>query len=53
MVSRLLERGNFDDKEDAINKRCETFQYECRPVLEKYAGILLKVKGESGKMSWI
>ena len=43
MVSRLLERGNFDDKEDAINKRCATFQNECRPVLEKYADKLLKV----------
>ena len=43
MVSRLLERGNFDDKEEAIKKRCETFQNECRPVLEKYADILVKV----------
>ena len=43
MISRLLERGNFDDKEDAINKRCATFQNECRPVLEKYADKLLKV----------
>ena len=43
MVSRLLERGNFDDKEDSINKRCATFQNECRPVLEKYADKLLKV----------
>ena len=44
MISRLLERGNFDDKEDAINKRCATFQNECRPVLEKYADKLLKVQ---------
>ena len=44
MVSRLLERGNFDDKEDAIKKRCETFQNECRPVLEKFAEKVLKVK---------
>ena len=43
MVSRLLERGNFDDKEAAINKRYAIFQNECRPVLEKYAGKLLKV----------
>ena len=69
MVSRLLERGNFDDKEDAIkrydddhddhdddyhdgndmmiNRRCDTFQNECRPVLEKYAGKLLKVRNEN------
>jgi len=51
MVSRLLERGNFDDKEDAINKRCETFQNECRPVLEKYAGILLKINADQDKES--
>merc|ERR1711988_516577 len=43
MVSRLLERGNFDDKEEAISRRCATFQNECRPVLEKYAGSLVKV----------
>ena len=43
MVSRLLERGNFDDKEAAINKRCAIFQNECRSVLEKYAGKILKV----------
>lgn len=43
MVSRLLERGNFDDKEDAIKKRCETFQNECRPVLEKFAEKVMKV----------
>ena len=44
MVSRLLERGNFDDKEDAIEKRCDTFQNECRPVLEKFADKVMKVK---------
>lgn len=44
MVSRLLERGNFDDKEDAIKKRCETFQNECRPVLEKFAEKVMKVQ---------
>ena len=49
MVSRLLERGNFDDKEDAINKRCETFQNQCRPVLEKYSDKLLKVNADQDK----
>ena len=49
MVSRLLERGNFDDKEEAINKRCATFQNECRPVLEKYADKLLKVNADQDK----
>ena len=44
MVSRLLERGNFDDKEDAIQKRCDTFQNECRPVLEKFVDKVMKVK---------
>lgn len=51
MVSRLLERGNFDDKEEAINKRCATFQNECRPVLEKYADKLLKVNADQDKES--
>ena len=75
MVSRLLERGNFDDKEDAINRydddhdehdddyhdgndmminrRCDTFQNECRPVLEKYAGKLLKVRNEKYNILFI
>ena len=44
MVSRLLDRGNFDDKEDAIKKRCDTFQNECRPVLDKFAEKVIKVK---------
>ena len=43
MVSRLLDRANFDDKEEAINKRCVTFQEECRPVLDKYQKKLVKV----------
>jgi len=51
MVSRLLERGNFDDKEEAIKKRCETFQNECRPVLEKYADILVKINADQKKES--
>merc|ERR1711992_334482 len=49
MVSRLLERGNFDDKEEAISRRCATFQNECRPVLEKYAGSLVKVDAGQDK----
>merc|ERR1712130_740235 len=47
----LLERANFDDKEDSINKRCATFQNECRPVLEKYADKLLKVNANQDKES--
>ena len=43
MVSRLLDRANFDDKEEAIKKRCATFQEECRPVLDKYSQKLVKV----------
>merc|ERR1712038_1082021 len=42
MVSRLLDRANFDDKEEAIKKRCATFQEECRPVLDKYSQKLVK-----------
>merc|ERR1712024_122839 len=49
MVSRLLERGNFDDKEEAISRRCATFQNECRSVLEKYAGSLVKVDAGQDK----
>ena len=26
MVDRLIKRGNFDDKTEAIEKRCATFQ---------------------------
>merc|ERR1711973_444247 len=36
MVDRLINRNNFDDKKEAIGKRCATFQNETRPVLEKY-----------------
>ena len=43
MVGRLIERGNFDDTKEAIEKRCATFQTQTRPVLEKYADKLLKV----------
>ena len=50
MVSRLLERANFDDKEESINKRCATFQNECRPVLERYNDKLVKVRTESPKL---
>jgi len=43
MVDRLLKRNNFDDKKEAIEKRCSTFQNETRPVLEKYSSKLIKV----------
>merc|ERR1711970_513197 len=43
MVDRLLKRNNFDDKKEAIEKRCSSFQNETRPVLEKYADKLIKV----------
>merc|ERR1711978_77726 len=46
MVSRLLDRANFDDKEDSINKRCATFQNECRPVLEKHKDKLVKIDAD-------
>ena len=51
MVSRLLERANFDDKEESINKRCATFQNECRPVLERYNDKLVKVRTEPLKLA--
>jgi hypothetical protein len=28
MVDRLINRGNFDDKAEAIEKRCATFQVD-------------------------
>jgi len=43
MVDRLLKRGNFDDKKEAIEKRCQNFQTQTRPVLEKYKDKLIKV----------
>ena len=38
-----LERGNFDDTKEAIEKRCANFQNQTRPVLAKYAAKLVKV----------
>jgi len=43
MEGRLLERGNFDDTKEAIEKRCATFQTQTRPVLEKYQAKVVKV----------
>jgi len=43
MEGRLLERGNFDDTKEAIEKRCATFQTQTRPVLEKYQTKVVKV----------
>jgi adenylate kinase len=43
MVDRLVNRGNFDDKREAIVKRCANFQDQTRPVLEKYNDKLIKV----------
>ena len=42
MVGRLLDRGNFDDVDEAIKKRCENFQVEMR-----------KFPGEVRKLSYI
>eukprot|EP00092_Neocalanus_flemingeri_P021719 GFUD01023561.1.p1 GENE.GFUD01023561.1~~GFUD01023561.1.p1 ORF type:complete len:200 (+),score=50.47 GFUD01023561.1:131-730(+) len=46
MIDRLLERGNFDDNKESIEKRCSTFQTQTRPVLEKYAAKLVKVNAD-------
>ena len=43
MIGRLLERGNFDDTKEAIEKRCANFQNQTRPVLAKYEAKLVKV----------
>merc|ERR1712126_465046 len=48
MVDRLINRNNFDDKREAIEKRCATFQNETRPVLEKYKDKLVKVDASLG-----
>merc|ERR1712002_930215 len=48
MVDRLINRNNFDDKKEAIEKRCATFQNETRPVLEKYKDKLVKVDASLG-----
>merc|ERR1711942_35248 len=44
MEGRLLERGNFDDKIEAIQRRCKNFQEQTRPVLEKYKDKVLRVE---------
>jgi len=44
MEGRLLERGNFDDKIEAIQRRCANFQDQTRPVLEKYKDKVLRVE---------
>jgi len=46
MVGRLLDRGNFDDVDEAIQKRCSNFQNQTRPVLEKYSSKLIRVNAD-------
>jgi len=46
MVGRLLDRGNFDDVDEAIKKRCENFQNQTRPVLEKYSANLSRINAD-------
>merc|ERR1712179_174613 len=43
MEGRLLERGNFDDTKEAIEKRCATFQTQTRPVLDKYEAKVVRI----------
>merc|ERR1719391_624915 len=43
MIDRLMNRGNFDDRKEAIEKRCKNFQEQTRPVLEKYADKVIKI----------
>lgn len=49
MIGRLLERGNFDDTKEAIEKRCANFQNQTRPVLAKYEAKLVKVNADQPK----
>ncbi len=49
LKKRLKERGNFDDTEDSIRKRIETFDSKTRPVLDKYSDRVRKVNIERSK----
>ncbi|QQP53682.1 Adenylate kinase, partial [Caligus rogercresseyi] len=46
---RLLKRGNFDDTEDAIKNRIDTYNSRTKPLLEKFASKLKKVNGDQDK----
>jgi len=43
MIDRLLNRGNFDDNRETIEKRCANFQNETRPVLEKFQSVVVRL----------
>jgi len=46
MKGRLRQRGNFDDKEDAIVKRIQLYKEKTKPVLEAYSKSVKKINGE-------
>jgi len=45
MIDRLLSRGNFDDTRESIDKRCNNFQDQTRPVLDKYKDKVVRLDG--------
>ncbi|XP_071749533.1 adenylate kinase isoenzyme 1 [Lepeophtheirus salmonis] len=46
---RLLKRGNFDDTEDAIKNRIETYNSRTKPILTKYINNVKKVNADQDK----
>jgi len=46
MRSRLLARGNFDDKGEAVEARIKSFNEQTRPVLAAYSQTIDIVRGE-------
>ena len=40
-MERLLSRGNFDDKDDSINKRLNTWNEKTKPLAEKFNAFLI------------
>jgi len=46
MRSRLLARGNFDDKGEAVEARIKSFNEQTKPVLAAYSQTIDVVRGE-------
>jgi len=46
LKGRLRSRGNFDDNDESIKKRIESFTEKTRPVIDAYAKVLKKVSAD-------
>jgi len=49
MKIRLLERGNFDDQKEAIEKRINNYNEKTKPILEKYKAAVKIVNADQDK----